>query len=206
LCRGELREVEARYRLDLTEAEYFDIIRDKTASLIGGCCEAGALLGGCPPDTAARLKAFGLSFGLAFQIIDDCLDLIGDPARLGKAVYADLDKGVLSLPMIYLAQALSVRERNRLFAPLRLPALPAPRRAAARQAGAPPVHRKSAAPAAGSLIRIAKAAQAAGAITQAEARARMLIHEAETALAQAPANGLAPAYHQLAVYALARRS
>jgi len=183
LCRGELREVEARYRLDLTEDEYFEIIGDKTASLVGGCCHSGAVLGGCAPAAVRRFAEFGVRFGLAFQIIDDCLDLTGDPRRLGKAVCADVDKGALSLPMIYLTQRLSVRERNRLFAPL--------------QAGTAD---------AAFVVRVAKTAKSAGAIAKAQERARVFVQLAMDSIAKVPVNGLASAYEQLAEYAISRRS
>lgn len=183
LCRGELREVDARYRLDLTEEEYFAIIRDKTASLIGGCCQVGASLGGCAPETIERLASFGITFGLAFQIIDDCLDLIGDQARLGKSILSDLDKGALSLPMIYLTKLLPPRSRDRLFAPLRA---------------------RSTDPA--FLRRVAQAAASTGAIAKAQQRARGLIRTAQASLAGVSLNGLTDAYHQLAAYAVSRRS
>ena len=194
LCRGELREVEARFRLDLTEQEYFEIIRDKTASLIGGCCQSGAFLAGHPPEAVRQFAEFGIQFGLAFQIIDDCLDLTGDQREMGKSVLADLDKGALSLPIIYLTQQLSARERDRLFAPLRSHATdPA------------------------FLALIAKEAEASGAIAKAQARARALGEAAVAALSavsppptkdegRTGADGLAGAWHQLAEYAVSRRS
>ena len=183
LSRGELREVEARFRLDLTEEEYFGIIRDKTASLIAGGCQIGAALGGAAPEAVERLGAFGLNFGVAFQIIDDCLDLTGDQREVGKAIQADFDKGAMSLPMIYLTQTLSGQGRKRLFAPLRTRGLDA------RMRG-----------------RIARAAHATGAIGRAQARARGLIRSAQAQLAQIPTNGLTAAYRQLAAYAISRRS
>ena len=183
LCRGELLEVEARDRLDLTEAEYFDIIRDKTASLVGGCCQSGAYLGGCAPEMIARLTEFGVNFGLAFQIIDDCLDLTGDEGELGKSILSDVDKGALSLPLIYLAQQLSTRERETLFAPLRQRAMdPA------------------------DLACVAKAARNAGAVAKAQERAEALLRQATGLLADTPMNGLTNAYEQLAQYAISRRS
>lgn len=184
LCRGELREVEARYRLDLTEAEYLDIIRDKTGSLIGGCCRCGAYLGGCEAEAVEQLAAFGMSFGLAFQIIDDCLDLNGDERQLGKSILTDLDKGALSLPVIYLARSLSERERKRLFAPLR--------RGEADSAF---------------LARVAAAARETGAIAKAQERARTMLNEALAALPRTGGMaGLYRAYHDLADYAVTRRS
>jgi geranylgeranyl pyrophosphate synthase len=183
LCRGELREVEARYRLDLSEEEYLGIIRDKTASLVGGCCRAGALLGGAVPETVRRLETFGVNFGLAFQIIDDCLDLTGDQQELGKSILADLDKGALSLPIIYLTQTQSREERDRFFAPL-------------RAHDADPAF----------LARVAEAARRAGAIAKAEARAQAFIREAQQAMEAVPMNGLGEVYRQLAEYAISRRS
>ena len=183
LSRGELREVEARYRLDLREPEYLAIITDKTASLVGGCCQSGAYLGGYSPELIERLMVFGINFGLAFQIIDDCLDLIGDQRQLGKSIHTDLDKGALSLPVIYLTQTLTARERNWLFAPLRTHATdPA------------------------FLARVAKAAEASGAIAKAQARAAEFIQIARQSLADVPTNGLLNAYHGLTEYAVSRRS
>ena len=183
LCRGELREVEARFRLDLTEAEYFDIIRDKTASLVAGCCQSGAMLGGCDDDTVRRLTDFGMHFGMAFQIIDDCLDLTGDQQQLGKSVLSDLDKGALSLPIIYLSQTMTTSARDQLFAPLR------------EQATDPAF-----------LAQVAKAAESSGAIAKAQSRAQALVHEAREAVAALPLDGLQDAYEILADYAVSRRS
>ena len=183
LCRGELREVEARYRLDVSEQEYLAIINDKTASLIGGCCQSGAYLSGCAPAAVKALTDFGVNFGLAFQIIDDCLDLTGTAATVGKAVLTDLDKGVLSLPIIYLTQTLGARDRERLLAPLRKRAMdPA------------------------CLSRIAAAARSSGAIAKAQARAKQFLDDAQAALMDRPMNGLAEAYRHLARYALSRTS
>ena len=178
LSRGELLEVEARYRL-LTEAEYLEVIRQKTASLIGGCCQCGAYLGGSSPEAIGRLAEFGVHYGLAFQIIDDCLDLMGDPRQLGKSIHTDLDKGAVSLPVIYLAQTLSARRRRELFARAKDSAF---------------------------LAQIAAQARSSGAIARAQDQAREFIRRARGAIAQVPLNGLGSAYQQLADYAVARRS
>ena len=199
LCRGELREVEARNRLDLTEGEYLEIVRDKTASLIGGCCHIGAALGGCDTKTTARLTTFGVTFGLVFQIIDDCLDLTGDQRELGKSILSDLDKGTLSLPIIYLTQMLSTRERHRLFEPLLTTIRRRNRQSPTRAAGV-----RTFDPAL--LRQIARAAQSRGAIAKAKTRARALIEEAQDALAHVPLNGLKDSYQWLADYAVNRRS
>lgn len=181
LSRGELLEVEARFRLDLTEREYLEIIQAKTASLIAGCCRIGASLSGVPGASLKRLEAFGLNVGMAFQIIDDCLDLTGDARRLGKSIYADLDKGALSLPIIYLTQTLSVRARNRLFAPLRA------------RAQDPTF-----------LARVASAALASGSIAKALQRARGFVLEAQACTSRVSLNGFAPTYQELAQYVITR--
>jgi geranylgeranyl pyrophosphate synthase len=216
LCRGELLEVEARYRVNLTEREYFAIIQEKTASLIGGCCHTGALLGGASPEQAQRLTKFGTLFGLGFQVMDDCLDLIGQAAWLGKATFTDLDKGVLSLPIIYLTQRLSAGQRARLFAPLRRAQALARRRPGrtGRAGRAAPRWLESGgaqAPSVSScdpafLPRVAQAAMETGAIADAQRRARALIQESQQWLKGVSLNGLAEAYRSLADYAMIRRS
>jgi len=188
LSRGELLEVESRYRLDLTEADYLEIIRQKTASLIGGCCQCGAFLGGCSPEAVERLAAFGVNYGLAFQIVDDCLDLMGDPRQLGKSIHTDLDKGAVSLPIIYLGQTLSPRRRKQLFAPL-----------VRAKGNSRPLDPSV-------LIQIAAQARASGAIARAQDHAKEFVRRAQEAIAQVPLNGLGGAYQQLAEYAVARRS
>lgn len=183
LCRGELSEVEARFKADLTEEEYTRIIADKTASLIGACCESGAYLSGASHETVAQLKAFGIHFGLAFQIIDDCLDLTGDQSELGKEVLSDLDKGLLSLPLIYLAQRLTLSERNRLFACLK--------QGKAGRSG---------------VKRMAQAAMSRGAVAQAQAKAMAYAQQAREALDQVSSNGLFEPCRKLVEYAVIRKS
>lgn len=183
LSRGELREVEARHRLDVSESLYFAIIRDKTASLIRACCQIGGLLGGASGDVVERLGVFGEHFGMAFQIMDDCLDLVGTQREMGKSILADLDKGALSLPMIYLARRLPARKRAQLFAPLR-----------------------TRLPDAACLRMLAQAAKESGAIDEAYATAEALCHKAQAALAGIPLNGMAAMYQHLTAYALQRRS
>ena len=100
VCTGELVQLHHRHNFELDEATYFDVIRRKTASLIGACCELGASLAEAPPTTAAALRRFGEALGIAFQIQDDLLDLTGEEATVGKTLGKDLDKGKLTLPII----------------------------------------------------------------------------------------------------------
>jgi octaprenyl-diphosphate synthase len=100
LCEGELVQLSRRNDLSLDENTYFEIVRRKTAVLVGASCELGARLAGASDDAVARMRSFGEQLGVAFQIQDDLLDLLGDEATVGKSILRDLEKGKLTLPMI----------------------------------------------------------------------------------------------------------
>ena len=100
LCEGELVQLSRRNDLSLDENTYFEIVRRKTAVLVGAACELGARLAGASADAVARMRGFGEQLGIAFQIQDDLLDLLGDEATVGKSILRDLEKGKLTLPMI----------------------------------------------------------------------------------------------------------
>jgi len=100
LCDGELREVTAPRALP-TEEQYLERIELKTASLYAACCQGAALLADADPEHVAALGAFGTNLGMAFQITDDVLDVVGDEGDLGKTVGRDLLEGMPTLPMIY---------------------------------------------------------------------------------------------------------
>ncbi len=100
LCDGELNEVTAEPTLPGEEA-LLERIELKTASLYAACCQGAALLADADPEHVAALGAFGTSLGMAFQITDDVLDLVGDEAEFGKSLGRDLAEGMATLPMIY---------------------------------------------------------------------------------------------------------
>ncbi|HEV8230531.1 MAG TPA: polyprenyl synthetase family protein [Candidatus Limnocylindria bacterium] len=102
LCDGELNEVTSPPALP-SEEQYLERIELKTASLYAACCQGAALLTDADPEHVAALGAFGTNLGLAFQITDDILDLVGDETEFGKAVGRDLEEGMATLPMIYAA-------------------------------------------------------------------------------------------------------
>ncbi len=181
LSLGEFLEVDSRFDVGLTARRYLEIIQHKTASLMAACCQLGAVVAGAPPETVARLREFGLQFGMAFQIMDDCLDLIGEEQVVGKTLRSDLDKGSLSLPVIYLAAAMSKRERETLFAPL-----------------------CNRTPDPAFLARIAKEARRSGAIARALRTAQEFLQQAMATVAVHDGVALADTYQQLARYALAR--
>jgi len=106
ICEGELLQLHHRDDYAIDDATYFEIVRRKTASLIGECCRLGASLAGADGGASRAAFAFGLSLGVAYQIQDDLLDLVGDQAVVGKSLGTDLGKGKLTLPVIrYLAAA-----------------------------------------------------------------------------------------------------
>jgi len=97
---AESLQLERRGRLDTTEAQWFSIVEGKTAALFRFGMWAGARAGGADPDQCAVLERFGADLGVAFQAIDDLLDLAGDPDKTGKALFADLREGKLTYPVI----------------------------------------------------------------------------------------------------------
>jgi octaprenyl-diphosphate synthase len=105
VCEGELCQVLHRGNLDLTEAEYFDVIDGKTAALTACCCRLGALYAGASAETVEALARFGRFVGQAFQIADDLLDLVGDEKATGKSLGTDVEQGKLTLPLIHLLQS-----------------------------------------------------------------------------------------------------
>ena len=100
LCDGELTEISAPARMP-NESEYLERIELKTASLYAACCQGAAILADAEPEHVATLGAYGTNIGLAFQITDDVLDLVGDEGDLGKEVGRDLAEAMPTLPMIY---------------------------------------------------------------------------------------------------------
>ncbi|MDO8603663.1 MAG: polyprenyl synthetase family protein [Candidatus Omnitrophota bacterium] len=102
MCEGELVQVCERDNISLLKKRYLLIIKKKTATLFAASCEAGAIASGCPEEMRASLRRYGLNFGIAFQIIDDCMDLIGKDSELGKLAGADFNMGELTLPALNL--------------------------------------------------------------------------------------------------------
>ncbi len=101
VCEGELFQLSNRNNWQLNERTYFEIIRRKTASLCGICCRAAADLSGMNDAVANALYMYGEKLGLAFQIVDDLLDLTGEEQTVGKTLGRDLEKGKLTLPLIH---------------------------------------------------------------------------------------------------------
>lgn len=101
VCEGELLQNVQRVRCDLTEGEYFDINQRKTGALTATACELGAKLAGADDATVDALSDYGLWCGVAFQIVDDVLDIVGDEKQIGKTLGRDFSLGKLTLPTIH---------------------------------------------------------------------------------------------------------
>jgi len=105
ICDGELKQIFDSDEGQLTREDYYQRIYSKTASLFAASTEAGSLLGGAPQTEAQALRDYGYNLGMAFQIVDDILDLAGNEDELGKPVGSDLRQGVITLPTIYFLEA-----------------------------------------------------------------------------------------------------
>ncbi len=102
MCEGELTQIESRGNYDLSEADYLRIIAGKTATLMSSCCRLGAHYAGAAPAACEALAQYGHDLGVAFQIADDVLDLVGDESAVGKSLGTDLLKQKATLPLIRL--------------------------------------------------------------------------------------------------------
>ncbi len=115
VCDGEILELKEKNNFNLKEETYFTIIERKTAALLATCLECGAILANLSMEQILALKKFGLYFGMAFQILDDCLDFMGKENEFGKTLGADLQAGVLTLPLIRLIALLDENRKAEIF-------------------------------------------------------------------------------------------
>lgn len=113
LSEGELLQIEKARRLDITEAVYYEIIRQKTASLIAACCAVGACSAGSNKVTVEKAHAFGEKVGIAFQIKDDLFDY--GTAEIGKPLGIDIKEKKMTLPLIYALNRAGFLEKRRII-------------------------------------------------------------------------------------------
>jgi octaprenyl-diphosphate synthase len=119
LCEGELLQLENRGNLELSDAVYTEIVSRKTAALIATSCMLGARLSGATDEQVHKLDRFGHAIGIAFQIQDDVLDLVGDAREVGKSLGSDVSKAKLTLPLIHFLQTAPQEHRMLLRSLLR---------------------------------------------------------------------------------------
>lgn len=113
MSEGELLQIEKARRLDITEEIYFEIIRQKTASLISSCCAVGAASVNAPPHLIEKMKQFGEKVGLAFQIKDDLFDF--GEAEVGKPLGIDIKEKKMTLPLIYALKKASWLDKRHII-------------------------------------------------------------------------------------------
>jgi octaprenyl-diphosphate synthase len=106
VCAGELRQLTEAGNLSLAADDYFAIIEDKTAALTECACRLGATYADATSEVVAVLARFGRDLGMAFQIADDLLDLVGEECKVGKTLGTDLKQRKWTLPLIYLFERL----------------------------------------------------------------------------------------------------
>lgn len=113
MSEGELMQMEKARRLDITEEVYYEIIRQKTASLIASCCSVGASSSGVSAETVGLMRQFGEKIGMAFQIKDDLFDYGED--EIGKPVGIDIKEKKMTLPLIHALSKAAWLEKRRII-------------------------------------------------------------------------------------------
>ncbi|GEN84707.1 heptaprenyl diphosphate synthase component II [Sporosarcina luteola] len=102
ICKGEIIQIEYQQQTNQSFRDYLRRIKRKTALLLSSSCELGALVSNATPETVGKLKRFGYFAGMAFQIVDDILDITSTDEQLGKPAGSDLLNGHLTLPTLYI--------------------------------------------------------------------------------------------------------
>lgn len=182
MVEGEFLQMRVAGESLVSEADYFRVLEGKTAALIAAACEAGILHNQGTAEQCAALRRYGANLGLAFQIVDDLLDYLGDPARMGKAVGNDFQEGKMTLPLLRALNQAQPDERQFL----------------ARLLAAGPEERKTCQEEAREIIA------GSHGFADARARAEELINEACCCLEIFPASGAKGLLLGLASYVLSR--
>jgi octaprenyl-diphosphate synthase len=119
MVEGELLQLELIGKINISEADYMELVDRKTASLFSACAKLGALSGGADEATEARMGEFSWNLGIAFQLVDDVLDFTSHEKVLGKPVGSDLREGKVTLPLIYALEEATADERSMVEAVLK---------------------------------------------------------------------------------------
>lgn len=183
LAEGETMELMKTADLSTTEEENLEMIVQKTASLMQAAARIGAILAGAPREQEEALADYGLRVGVAFQLVDDCLDYIGQEEALGKPVGADLREGKVTLPLIYTLRVCPREDREFIREVLLSPE-----------------------PDEGAVSRVLEMVKAHGGIDYALGRAKEEVNRAKERLEVFPPSAERTALMRLADYVLQRRS
>jgi octaprenyl-diphosphate synthase len=116
VCSGEILQTRHRRNFELSQKEYFRVLEMKTAELFGLSCDMAAFLGNATPAQRTALREFGMAFGTAYQIYDDCVDLFGTEKAAGKSLGTDLAKGKLTYPVLLAWERATPEDRTKLEA------------------------------------------------------------------------------------------
>lgn len=111
VCQGEIKQAKSRFNLELTEAAYYQIIEMKTGALFAAATRLPATFERVSQELIRALNDVGMILGTAYQIYDDCLDLVGDDKMAGKTLRTDLENGKLTLPLIHILNQASQPQR-----------------------------------------------------------------------------------------------
>jgi octaprenyl-diphosphate synthase len=114
-CQGELNQNLQKRNWNLTQEQYIEIIADKTAEIFRSCCHIGARLSSAEEDTARKLGDYGLNLGIAFQIADDVLDIVGNEEKAGKTLGTDFAETKPTLPLIHLLASSNGERREQII-------------------------------------------------------------------------------------------
>lgn len=114
VCEGEVMQTQRRFDLTLTKKDYYHIIELKTGALFAAATSIPAALSGASQETEDMLFEYGMKLGTAYQIYDDCLDLVGTEDQVGKTLRTDLEKGKLTLPLLNLLEKANANQREQL--------------------------------------------------------------------------------------------
>ena len=112
VCQGEIIQTQRRFDITFTKDDYFKVIEMKTGALFAAACGLAAQVSGLGEEAAATLHGFGMKLGTAYQIYDDCLDLVGAEEIIGKTLRTDLVKGKLTLPILNLLETAQPTQRD----------------------------------------------------------------------------------------------
>jgi geranylgeranyl pyrophosphate synthase len=177
MCQGQIEEASrlGKAHRVLTREGYFQTIWGKTASLFVLACEGAAILAGLTETQVQAMRRYGDRLGLAFQVVDDILDFIGDERVLGKQVGSDLRQGIVTLPVLCLRDRLDPREYEAWF------------------------ERES-----DDMTQLVDLVRTSGAVEDAYAEARRLIDEAQESLTHLPPGPARDTLHEIASYTIER--
>lgn len=115
MVEAEFLQMQNAENKSWSKKDYFDVLQGKTAALIAAACETGAVFGGGDNEQRRRMRRFGENLGLAFQIVDDLLDYLGDPSQTGKIVGNDLIEGKITLPLIITLSKADNTDKNTII-------------------------------------------------------------------------------------------